>query len=377
MPTEKLRRKPRVLCVVPRGLEGRGGIERAFRYIAHHDDSPAEFIFLATRGDGSRFASLLIFANAVFRFAWVAMTRQVDIAHINLSLRASVYRKAVLFAIAKLFGLPVIFHYHGGGFDARVHEKKLWIWVTKFILKRADGVIALGERWRQVFVDEVGVRPERTFVIYNAVPDFALGRDLRRTEGRPLTIFFAGEIGKRKGVDVLVEALASVGAAHDWRCSIAGNGDFAPFQDIVSKAGVADRVEFLGWIGMEDIHAQMLAADILVLPSRSEALPISLIEGAAAGAALVCTGVGASAEIVEHGVSGYVLEVEAQVFADAFAELAQDRAKLASMQHAARARYLERFTFSRMLERLGAAYALVLEARTAGSRTESRPSAVA
>lgn len=369
-------RKPRVLCVVPRGLEGRGGIERAFRYIAQHDDAPAEFTFLATRGDGSRVGSLLIFANAVARFSWIAATRQADIAHINLSLRASAYRKALLWAIAKLFGLPVIFHYHGGGFDRRVHEKKLWIDVTKYILRRADGVIALGERWRQVFVDEVGVPAARTIVIYNAVPDFAAGRDLARPQDRPLTIFFAGEIGERKGVDVLVGALAKLGVSRDWRCTIAGNGDVAPFARTLADAGVAERVRFPGWIGMDEIHAGMLDADIVALPSRSEALPISLIEGAAAGAAMVCTGVGASAEINEHGVTGYVLPIEADAFAEAFNELAADRGKLSAMQKAARTRYLERFTFARMLECLGEAYALVLEAKAA-SRAGARPSAAA
>jgi glycosyltransferase involved in cell wall biosynthesis len=369
-------RKPRVLCVVPRGLEGRGGIERAFRYISQHDDAPADFTFLATRGDGSRIGSLLIFANAIARFTWIAATRQADIAHINLSLRASAYRKTLLWGIAKVFGLPVIFHYHGGGFDRRVHEKKLWIDVTKYILRRADGVIALGERWRQVFVEEVGVPAERTIVIYNAVPDFAVGRDLARAADRPLTIFFAGEIGERKGVDVLAGALAKIGVSQDWRCTVAGNGDVTPFAQTLADAGVADRVTFPGWIGMDEIHAGMLAADIVALPSRSEALPISLIEGAAAGAAMVCTGVGASAEINENGVTGYVLPIEADAFAQAFSELAADRVKLAAMQKAARARYLERFTFARMLECLGEAYALVLDGKAA-SRAGSRPRAAA
>jgi len=373
----KPRGKPLVLCVVPRGLEGRGGIERAFRYIANHDDAPADFTFLATRGDGSRLGSLLIFANALMRFTWIAMTRQADVAHINLSLRASAYRKAMLWGVAKIFGLPVIFHYHGGGFDARVHEKKLWIAVTKFILRRAEGVIALGERWRQVFVDEVGVRPERVFVIYNAVPDFVQSRDLTRPVDRPLTIFFAGEIGARKGVDVLVAALAQVRENIDWRCTIAGNGDVSPFRETLERAGIAARVTFPGWLGMDDIHAHMLNADILTLPSRSEALPISLIEGAAAGAALVCTGVGASAEIAENSVSGYVLAIEPEAFARAFTELAQDRVKLAAMQSAARERYLDRFTFARMLERLSAAYAVVLDAKADGAGAASRPSAVA
>ncbi len=377
MARKENQRKPRVLCVVPRGLEGRGGIERAFRYIANYDDAPADFVFLATRGDGSRLGSLLMFANALVRFTWIAMTRQADIAHINLSLRASAYRKAALWAIAKIFGLPVIFHYHGGGFDARVHERKLWISVTKFILRRAEGVIALGERWRQVFVEEVGVRPERVFVIYNAVPDFAEGHDLSRPVDRPLTIFFAGEIGVRKGVDILASALARMGESVDWRCTIAGNGDVSPFRETLERAGVADRVAFPGWLGMDEIHAHMLSADILALPSRSEALPISLIEGAAAGAALVCTAVGASAEIAEDGVSGRVLAIESEAFAHAFTELARNRENLTAMQSAARERYLDRFTFARMLERLSATYAAVLEARADGASAASRPSAAA
>jgi glycosyltransferase involved in cell wall biosynthesis len=351
-----------VLCFVPRGLEGRGGIERLFAYLRDRAPDGVRWRFQSTRGGDDK-PSHLAFVEAFGALAWAGLTRNVDAVHVNLSVRGSAYRKFLLVELARLLGLKVVVHYHGGGFDRLIEAPLRWVRLNRWTLKRADAVVALGDYWRDLFVNKVGTDPARTFVVYNAVPDFAAGHDRVSNLDEPLRIAFAGAVGTRKGVDLLVEALKLMGREVDWSCVIAGDGDVEPFRTALAEAGLADRVQFPGWVSSEAIHQYMLHADVVVLPSRAEALPVSLIEGAAAGAALVCSNAGASAEIVEDGVSGYVVPTEAEPLAEALTRLANDRALLARMQAEARARYLERFTVDRMSEGLGRVYSAVLAKR--------------
>jgi glycosyltransferase involved in cell wall biosynthesis len=351
-----------VLCLVPRGLEGRGGIERLFLYLRDRAPEGVRWRFQSTRG-GQDKPSHLAFVEAFGTVAWAAITRSADLVHVNLSVRGSAYRKALLVELAKRLGLKVVVHYHGGGFDKLIDAPLRWVRLNRHTLKRADAVVALGDYWRDLFVDKVGTDPARTFVVYNAVPDFAAGFERAPNTDGPLRIAFAGAVGTRKGVDLLVGALVRMGTAVDWRCVVAGDGDPGPFRAALAEAGLSDRVEFPGWVSSQDVHRIMLDADVVVLPSRAEALPVSLIEGAAAGAALVCSDAGASAEIVEDGVCGYVVPTEAAPLAEALTRLAEDRALLARMQAAARTRYLERFTVERMSAGLGRVYASVLAKR--------------
>lgn len=349
----------KVVVIVPRGLSGRGGIERLFLYVSRHFGEVASFRYLTSRGDGER-SSLLVFIGALATFIGLLVRGEVDVVHINLSVKGSVYRKVVFAQLAKLFRKPIVIHYHGGGLDKRIGSKLLWVRLTRFLLRQADLVLALGERWRHIFVDEFGVDPKRVQVVYNAVPDFTGGMIEARPMSGPLHICFAGEVGQRKGVDILVAALSKLDEDVDWRCTIAGNGDAAAYRKVLVESGRADKVEFTGWIETERMHAILRSADVVVLPSRGEALPISLIEGAAAGAALVTTAAGASAEICENGVSGFVIAPSAEELCDALTMLARDRAMLLRMQSAARARYLERFTVGQMAAGLVKAYKSVL-----------------
>ena len=145
-------------------------------------------------------------------------------------------------------------------------------------------------------------------------------------------------------------------AAPPWRCVAAGNGEVARFAALAEQAGLADRVTFTGWLAADAMHDCMRRADIVVLPSRTEALPLSLIEGACAGAALVATDVGNVRDIVEDGVNGILVAREPDAIADALRGLLDDPARLRAMQAASRDIYRARFTLTAFADRLRAVY---------------------
>lgn len=107
-----------------------------------------------------------------------------------------------------------------------------------------------------------------------------------------------------------------------------------------------------GWLAVEDKDAALAAADIVVCPSRSEGLPVALLEAMTAGCALVVTRAGGMPEIVADGVEALLVDVEdAAGLAAAIRRLAVDAALRASLGEAAQRR-AERLTEDEVLARL-------------------------
>ena len=101
-----------------------------------------------------------------------------------------------------------------------------------------------------------------------------------------------------------------------------------------------------------DAGAFFTAADVCVLASTSEGLPISLLEAMAAGRPVVAAAPGAVPEIVAGGHCGFVVPIgSAEGFAEAILRLAGDPFLCASLGEAARVHYLRHFTAERMADR--------------------------
>ncbi len=120
------------------------------------------------------------------------------------------------------------------------------------------------------------------------------------TEGAPLELLTVGRLSPEKGLDVLIDALAMLepGVA---RLTVAGDGDER--DALVARAqdrGVA--MNLLGFI--EDLSGPLADAHLFALPSRTEGMPLALIEARAAGLPVLASDVGAVGSMVDHGIDG-------------------------------------------------------------------------
>jgi glycosyltransferase involved in cell wall biosynthesis len=192
--------------------------------------------------------------------------------------------------------------------------------------------------------------PKEHFVIVpNGVPDFSAETPAR--DNGQIGIMFAGAVNDAKGAPILIEALGllnRLAARCSWYAVIAGNGDLSFMQSHAEKLGVKSKVSFTGWVDSETIHRYMRMSDILVLPSETENLPVSLIEGTCAGMALVATNVGAVSEIVRNDVNGRIVQRNAVEIAQVLHQLIEDERKLVSMQKKSREMYQAQFTLEKM-----------------------------
>ena len=129
--------------------------------------------------------------------------------------------------------------------------------------------------------------------------------------------------------------------------------------------GLAAQVEFLGWVAGEAKQAQLAQADVFVLPSYNEGLPVSLLEAMAYGVPVISTRVGGIPELVRDGIDGFLIEPgDRAALEDRLRRLAEDARLRQTMGDAARADIARRFDVARMVADTHAVYeACLREAR--------------
>ncbi len=165
----------------------------------------------------------------------------------------------------------------------------------------------------------LGARPDRCVVVKNGLElqQFPMRpRDTCRTElAIPLTadlMVYVGSLKHVKGPDLLMTAFASIATQRpEARLVLIGEGPLrASLQTQAQALGVGERVLFLGRRPHTEVAAWMNAADLLVLPSRSEGLPNVVTEALACGTPVVATRVGGVPEAFAAGVAGVLVEAE-------------------------------------------------------------------
>jgi glycosyltransferase involved in cell wall biosynthesis len=115
-----------------------------------------------------------------------------------------------------------------------------------------------------------------------------------------------------------------------------------------SDIGMADRVKFLGF--RDDVPSLLQAMDVFVLPSLSEGLPLSVLEALSLKKPVVASDVGGIPEIIENGVTGYLVPPEnPEALAEKITLLLQNPERAAVIGQAGRRRVEEDFSLPRMI----------------------------
>ena len=185
-------------------------------------------------------------------------------------------------------------------------------------------------------------------VVFNGLDCDAVGA--HRASDRPRAVIAVANLRPEKGHDVLIDAAAHVlrqipNATFD----IVGDGPELP--NLVARAGargVLHAVRFLGH--RDDVAERLAAADIFVLPSRSEAFPNAVLEAMAAGLPIVTSAVGGMLELIDDGRTGLLTPCgDAPALADRLIRLMREPELAAQLGEAARADARARFAFDRMV----------------------------
>jgi glycosyltransferase involved in cell wall biosynthesis len=359
----------KVLCVVPYGRHGRGGIDRLYDHLQRFHEAEGsqgiEISYFSARGSAPGNLWLLAFPWRAVLFATRLLHQRPDIVHLNFSVRGSTYRKYALLLIAKAFAIPTVVHFHGNFASGGVGSRVLITRCFRSMTRLATRTVVLGEYYRAAFIDVLGVPAAKLEVLANSVPDFFGDRTLPKPRHPTVNLLFIGALGRHKGIDVLVDALTQLALrTREWSCIIAGHGDARPYAARIAAAGCGDLVRFTGWQEPGQVERLLVDCDVVILPSRGENMPLALIEGACAGAALVATNVGEVPELLQQERNGLLVELTATSLAQALERLIVDRAELAKMQSQSRAIYREKFDINAFVAGLTGIYRRAMTVRS-------------
>ena len=224
---------------------------------------------------------------------------------------------------------------------------------AKAIRDYAHATVGVSERSRSDLVEGYGFPAERTHVIANAVDTTAFNAAAchRRRSDSGLHALFVGRIeDASKGVLWLREILDAL--PESISLTIVGDGpDMHKLKRRLANHG--RRVQYLGALPAKDIPPIMAGHDVLIMPSRFEGLPVTLIEAMAAGCVPVASHIrGVTDTVIDSGKSGMLFPVgNHAAAANAVTRLHRDRRLLESMSVAARETVSRSFGLQKMADR--------------------------
>jgi len=219
-------------------------------------------------------------------------------------------------------------------------------------------VVAVGDRVRDDLLAAGVGRPDQWGVM---PPGLDLPEAPTRAEARARlgvadapTVAFVGRLVPIKRPDRFATVARTL-AARDGnvRFLVAGSGTEEPSLR-VALGPLGDRVSFLGWrADIETVHS---AADVVMVTSDNEGMPVALIEAAMCGTPGVTTDVGSAGEVVVHGETGFVTAPTAEALAEAAAALLGDRELRRRMGDAARERARGRYSAAALVSSVADLY---------------------
>ncbi len=175
----------------------------------------------------------------------------------------------------------------------------------------------------------------------------------------PVTLMSVGRLVEKKGYDLLLEALARLPDALQWRFIHIGGGELAEkLKAQAASLGIADRIEWRGACNQAEVIEMLRSADIFVLPSRiasdgdRDGLPNVLMEAASQELPILSTNVSSIPEFIETGKQGVLVEPQPASIADALADMIGQPEMRAAYAKAARERLVSDFGMEAGIDRL-------------------------
>jgi glycosyltransferase involved in cell wall biosynthesis len=288
----------------------------------------------------------------------------------------------VTFAIAKLRRKPFIL-WTGIWQRLDTPAHRLFLPLTRLILRSADAVVVYGNHVKRFLVEE-GVEPSRVFIADHAVDNAqynrtvpteeveALRRELRIPNGHQVVLYL-GRLEPVKGLEYLLDAFAELTLANATLVLVGTGTIEAELKMRTAQLHVPDRIRFTGYMPANQTDRYYALASVFVLPSvttptSKETWGLVVNEAFNQGVPVIATdAVGAAAGgLVRHGENGLIVpERNSQALTDALHLILSQPALRQAMSRAART-CIEHWDNERMVAGFRAAIAYVTKQTTAG-----------
>lgn len=276
----------------------KGGVAQViYRYSQIYE----QFNFIATVRKGNNITKLWTAIFAYFKLLYYLLAKDIKIVHLHGASYGSFWRKRCYINLIHCFRKKIVYHIHGGGFKEFSSKHK---YTVKKTLSKADIIIALSESWKKFFEEKFDCTH---VVIVKNIIDIPIPRQLTRTA--TIHFLFLGYLDKNKGIYDLLTIISK--HHHEltghFILHIGGNGETDKVCHFIQQSHLDNLVKFEGWVSGNKKQELFSLADVYILPSYHEGLPLSVLEAMSYKLPIISTIVGGIPEIVENGVNGFLV----------------------------------------------------------------------
>jgi glycosyltransferase involved in cell wall biosynthesis len=263
--------------------------------------------FIPTWRLGNKLVKAFYAFQAIVRLYIVLLfDKRIKLLHIHAAANASFYRKAVFIKIGHKFHKKIILHEHAADFKEffeQSNDKKRII----DTINSCDKLIVLSQSWKTYFA-EIGVGEEKIVVLNNIV--FPPIKQKTRVQDGKLHLLYLGEISYRKGIYDLLNVLVANKEQFQNTISlrIGGNlvdGDIA---DFIKTKNLLSWVQYEGWVSGDKKTECLEWADVYILPSYNEGLPVAILEAMSYSHPVISTNVGGIPELLKSQYNGILIQ---------------------------------------------------------------------
>lgn len=258
----------------------------------------------------------------------LAQTWRPDVIHAHFAVPTGV----IAMPVGKLLGIPYVLTAHLGDVPGGVPEQTEHLFrlinpVAKHIWSGAARTTAVSSHVATLAARAYQVTPE---IILNGVKRNTLPVDF--SEKAAPKIVMLGRLSVQKNPLLALEALAQIKEL-PWSFEVIGEGPLgAEAREKAAELGIADRIIWRGWLSAGEVSQSLLQADILLMTSLHEGLPMAAVEALQHGVAIVGSCIPGLADVILEGKNGTFCDLTAESFAQSLRKLLEDRPSLTKLR---------------------------------------------
>lgn len=294
----------KVLIIGPH-YNAKGGIASVINTYREEFDV---FHFLPTMSSGNKLEKLFILIKSCFLFPYYIYRYNIKIVHIHTSSYVSFYRKSIFILLALLFNRQIICHIHAGNFLVfyEGRNKKF----ISYLLNKCTRIIVLSENIKKDFETKTEITTHKIKVIHNMISSQSY---IKRDYKSEINFLFMGHIYKEKGIFDLVKLFKDNYSNYKKKFKLIIAGGLYETNELlkfINDNKLNDIIIYEGWASGEKKENLFKKANIFILPSYNEALPMSILEAMSYSLPIISTKVGAIPEIVKNRINGFLFEAQ-------------------------------------------------------------------
>ncbi len=242
-----------------------------------------------------------------FHLVWVLISKNIDIVHINSSMKnGSIIKNYCALIVSKLLFKKSIFQFHGGSPEDISGNLTF---ILKMIVVLSDKILVLTD-------DQMNIKnylKKSKWDKVEKIPNYIEKRTANVNQGKNTTkvyFLFVGRIIREKGIFEIIEATKKLrDEGLDFQVDIMGDGsDLNKMKELVHKLKLEKYFIFHGFV-TEDAKKDLLYtnSNVMVFPSYKEGFPYTILEAMLYKIAIISTGVGALSDVIVNNRNGFLV----------------------------------------------------------------------